>query len=206
MLTLSRDGQSFGHRSVTRAGGVAPGVMWCAFEELVEDQPQAVRLVVLVWKDVQIRMALIQPTLPVRAFEAPGALGCDAASGIVRRSDPAAGWEYAEADGRALGIQRLLGYDGQQVSAPWLGYSNLNLAYAYSEQPLVYETQARAAPRAVAAASLLRPAPFDPAREFAGITVTTESLQVFRVTFADGRTASVDLGGEPPRIEYSVTP
>ena len=166
MLALSRDGQRFGHRSTTRAGGVAPGRMWCEFDEMIDGQPQTVRLAVLLWKDLQVRVAFLQPTLPVRAFEAPGALGCDNASNIVRRSGPDAGWEYAEVDGRALGIRRLLGYDCQQASAPFLGYSNINLAYLYSEQPMVYETQPSAAPRGLAAVSLLRPAPFDPAHEF----------------------------------------
>ena len=206
MLALSRDGQRFGHRSTTRAGGVAPGVMWCEFDEMIDGQPQTVRLAVLLWKDFQVRVALLQPTLPVRAFEAPGALGCDDASNIVRRSDPDAGWEYAEVDGRALGLRRLLGYDCQQASAPFLGYSNINLAYFYSEQPMVYETRPSAALRGLAAVSLLRPAPFDPAREFEGMAVTVENVHSFHVTFPDGESAFVVLGNEPPHIEYHLHP
>jgi hypothetical protein len=151
-------------------------------------------------------VAFLQPTLPVRAFEAPGALGCDDASNIVRRSDPDAGWEYAEVDGRALGIRRLLGYDGQRASAPFLGYSNINLAYLYSEQPMVCETQPSAAPRGVAAVSLLRPAPFDPAHEFEGIAVTVENAHSFRVMFPDGASAFVGLGNVLPHIEYHLNP
>jgi hypothetical protein len=206
MLALSRDGLRFGHRSATRAGGVAPGVMWCAFDEMVDGQPQRVRLAVLLWKELQVRVAFIQPTMPVRAFEAPGALGCDDASQIVRRSDPEVGWEYAEVEGRALGIRRLLGYDCQQASAPWQGYSNINLAYSYSEQPVVFESQLSAAPRGLASVCLLRPARFDPAHELAGPAVTVEQAHFFRVTFPDGASAFVALGNEPPRIEHHLTP
>jgi hypothetical protein len=206
MLALSRDGQRYGHRATTRAGGAAPGVMWCEFDEMIDGWPQVVRLAVLLWKDLQVRVAFIQPTLPVRAFEAPGALGCDDASSIMRCSDPDAGWEYAEVEGRALGIRRLLGYDCQRASAPCLGYSNINLAYFYSEQPMVYETQPSAAPRGLAAVSLLRPAPFDPAREFESMAVTVEQAHSFRVTFPDGASAFVGLGNEPPHIEYHLNP
>lgn len=199
MLSLSRDGLTFGHRSATRAGGVAPGMMWCEFDEVVDKRPQTVRVAVLLWKDLQIRLAFIQPTVPVRAFEAPGALGCDCAADIVRRSDPSAGWEYAQVDGRALAIRRLLGYDSQRASAPFLGYSNINLAYPYAEQPLVCETQPGGAPRHLAAMSLVRPAPFDPAREFANFEVSTDGADSFRLVFPDGEIAFVALGNEPPR-------
>ena len=75
-----------------------------------------------------------------------------------------AGWEYAEVDGRAVAIQRLVGYDCQKASAPFLDQSNINLAYTYSEQPMLYESQASVAARCLAAATLVRPAPFDPAQ------------------------------------------
>jgi hypothetical protein len=199
MIALTHDGLTFGHRDTTRAGGATPGVIWCDYDECVAGQPQRVRAAVLIWRDLQLRIAAIRPSLPVRAFEAPGALGCNGAAKVMRRSEPAAGWEYAEAEGRALGIRRLLGYDGQQPSAPFLGCSNLNLAYAYSEQPLVCETRASALPRALAAVSLLRPAPFDPAREFTGMSVTALSGDAFRITLPDGEEAFVALGDEPPQ-------
>ena len=101
-----------------------------------------------------------------------------------------------------LGIRRLWGYDGQQASAPFLDYSNINLAYGYAEQPMVYETHASAAPRALAAVSLIRPAPFDPEREFEGISVLVENEDSFHVTFPEGEAAFVVLGNEPPMIEY----
>jgi len=140
--------------------------------------------------------------LPVRAFEAPGALGCKDSSDILRRSNPDIGWEYTEADGRALGIRRLWGYEGQQASAPFLGDSSLNLAYAYVEQPMVYETFPSAKPRGLAAVSLVRPAPFEPEREFDKFAVSVENERSYHVTFPDGETAFVVLGNEPPHIEY----
>lgn len=193
MLALTRDGLAFGHRSETRAGGVAPGRMWCEFEERLDGQPQKIRIAIVLWNDIQIRLAHIWPTIPVRAFEAPGALGCDGAAGIVRRSDPQAGWEYAEGAGRALAIKSLWGYDGQHASAPFFGYSNINLAYRYSEFPMVCETQASDAPRMLASASLLRPAPFDPARELAGLMVRTATDGLFELAMPDNQTLTINL-------------
>ncbi len=202
MIALTHDGLTFGHRDATRAGGAAPRIMWCAFDETIQGQSQSLHMVVLLWNDLQVRLAFLQPTLPIRAVEAPGALGCQGASNLLRRSNPDMGWEYAEAEGRALGIRRLWGYDGQQASAPFLGYSNINLAYAYAEQPMVYETRLSAAPRGLAAVSLVRPAPFDPEHEFEGFAVMVENDHSFHVTFPKGETAFVVLGNEPPLIEY----
>ena len=198
MIALTPDGKTYGHRVRTRAGGAAPGMVWCKFDEMVGDEPQAVWAAVLLWRDLQIRLAAIRPTVPVMAVEAPGALGCEHPATIRRQSDGAAGWEYAEAEGRAVGIRRLMGYDSQRPSAPFLGQSNINLAYTYSEQPLVCEAQPGVAARSLAAASLVRPAPFDPAREFAGIEVATERPESFRVTFPDGEQAFVALGERLP--------
>jgi len=136
--------------------------------------------------------------LPVIAYEAPGALGCDQPISILRRSDSRSGWEYAEAEGRAVAIQRLAGYDCQQASMPFLDQSNINLAYTYSEQPLVYESQGSAVARCLASASLIRPAPFDPALEFVGIGIEIEAPEMFRVTLPDGKMALVAPGETTP--------
>lgn len=204
MIALTQDGLTFGHRDVTRAGGATPRMMWCTFDEEIEGQSQKLQVVVLLWNDQQVRLAHIWPTLPVRAFEAPGALGCSDVKKIKRHSDPVLGWEYAEAEGRAIGMRRLHGYDGQCVSAPFLNHPNLNLAYPYSEQPMVYETQPRVAPRSLAAVSLVRPAPFNPEHEFAGFAVRAENEYSFHVTFPNGETAFVVLGNEPPIIEFHI--
>jgi hypothetical protein len=202
MIALTHDGLTFGHRDVTRTGEAAPRTMWCVFDEELEGQLQQLQVIVLLWKDLQVRLAYVWPTLAVRAFEAPGTLGCSDAARVKRRSDPLLGWEYAEAEGRALGIRRLLGYDGQCASTPFLDHSNLNLAYPYSEQPLVCETQPSAAPRAFAAVSLVRPVPFDPAREFDGFAVRVEGEHSFHVKFPGDKRAFVILGNELPLIEY----
>jgi hypothetical protein len=193
-------GPAFGHRDTTRAGGAAPGMIWCEFDEQAGGQTHRVRAAVLMWRDVQVRVAYLQPALPVRAVEAPGTLGCEGAAAVQRRSDIAAGWEYAEAEGRALAIRRLLGYDGQAASAPWLGYSNINLAYAYAEQPQVFESQASGAPRLVAAASLLRPQPFYPAAELAEFVVAPARSGAARVTLPDREMAWIALGDETPGL------
>ena len=198
MISLTHDGQAFGHRLHARIGDVAPGFIWSKFDEELHDELQPLWVATLLWEDVQIRLTVIRPTLPVIAFEAPGALGCEKPISLVRRSDPSVGWEYAEAEGRAVAIQRLIGYDAQRTSAPFLSQSNINLAYNYSEQPIVFESQAGVAARCLAAASLVRPAPFDPAEAFRGIKVETESPEVFHVTFPGGRSAFVAPGETTP--------
>jgi hypothetical protein len=199
MISLTPDGQTFGHRKHTRTGDVAPGFSWTRFDEIVNDELQPLWVAILLWKDVQIRLTVIRPTLSVMAFEAPGSLGCEKPVSLIRRSEASVGWEYAEIEGRAIAIQRLVGYDSQRVSAPFLDQSNINLAYTYSEQPIVYESQASVAARCLAAASLVRPRPFDPAVEFSGIKVETESPEIFRVTLPDGRSAFVAPGETTPK-------
>ncbi len=199
MLALSRGGRRFGHRLHARAGAVAPGFMWTRFDEMVDDEFQPLWVGVLLWGDRQIRLALIRPTFPVVAVEAPGALGTDAPTRIQRRSDPAAGWEYAEVEGRAVGIQRLLGYDTQRPSATWLDQSNLNLAYTYTEQPVVTEAAPSVYPRCLAAVSLVRPAPFDPAVEFAGLSLTATANGQFTVALPGDEHAFVAVGDALPR-------
>jgi hypothetical protein len=199
MISLTHDGQTFGHRLHSRAGDVAFDFMWTKFDELINDELQPLWVATLLWGDVQIRLTVLRPTLPVMAYEAPGALGCEKPANLIRRSDASTGWEYSEAEGRAIAIQRLLRYDEQRVSAPFLDQSNINLAYTYSEQPLVYESQASVAARCLAAASLIRPAPFDPGVEFKGINVVTEYPEIFHVTLPDDRTAIVAPGETTPK-------
>jgi hypothetical protein len=199
MISLTRDGKSFGHRGHTRAGGVAPGFMWTKFDQLIDDELQPLWTAVLLWGDIQIRLTVIRPTLPVMAYEAPGALGCEKPADIIRRSDQRSGWEYAEVDGRAVAIQRLVGYDSQKTSAPFLDQSNINVAYNYSEQPMVCETEARMTARCLASASLVRPSPFDPASEFSGIKVELEAPEMFRVSLPDGTMALVASGETTPK-------
>jgi hypothetical protein len=199
MVSLTMDGQTFAHRTHTRSGDVAPGFMWCKFDQVVNDELQPLWIAVLLGRDLQIRLTVLRPTLAVMAFEAPGALGCEQPNAILRRSDNQMGWEYAEVDGRAIAIQRLLGYDCQKISAPFLDQSNINVAYSYSEQPMLYESQASVVGRCLASASLVRPAPFDPAQEFAGISVEVESPEIFRLTLPDGSSALVAPGETTPR-------
>jgi hypothetical protein len=199
MLSLAQGDRAFGHRLNTRAGGVAPGMMWSRFDEQLHGELQVVWAAVLLDGDKQVRVGVIRPSFPVQVYEAPGALACAGPAVVTRRSDAAAGWEYAEAEGRAVGIARLLSYDEQQASAPFRGYSNINLAYPYAEQPMVYELTPNVAPRAVASVSLVRPSSFDPAIELAGYGVSAEPKSVVRVSFPDGAEAVVALADHLPR-------
>ena len=199
MVSLTRDGKAFGHRSHTRTGGIGPGFMWCKFDQLLDDELQPLWIAVLLSGDVQVRLTILRPTLPVMAFEAPGALGSEQPATILRRSEAKTGWEYAEAEGRALAIQRLTGYDAQKTSAPFLDQSNINLAYTYSEQPLIYESQASVDARCLASVSLVRPAPFDPAHEFSEIKVRVEYPELFHIDLPNGGSAWVAPGETTPK-------
>jgi hypothetical protein len=196
---LTRDGKRFGHRTHSRAGQAAPGFIWSRFDEVLDDEPQPLWVAVMLWGEVQIRMTIIRPTFPVMAFEAPGALGCEQPAKLLRHSDNMSGWEYAQTDGRAVSIQRLMGYDAQRASAPFLDQSNINLAYTYSEQPLVCESQPSVAARCLASAALVRPGTFNPADEFAGIKVEIETSEIFRVTLPAGRLALIAPGETAPK-------
>ena len=199
MVSLTLDGITFAHRTHTRAGGVAPGFMWSKFDQLVGDELQPLWIAVLLWRDLQIRLTVLRPTLPVKAFEAPGALGCEQPNAILRRSDNQMGWEYAEVEGCAIAIQRLAGYDCQKVSAPFLDQSNINVAHTYSEQPVLYESQGSVVGRCLASAALVRPAAFDPAEEFAEVNVEIKYPEIFRLTLPDGSLAMVAPGETTPR-------
>src|SRR6185295_8954169 len=65
MIALTRDGKTFGHRTHTRTGGVAPGFMWSKFDEVIDNELQPLWVAVMLWSDVQIRLTVIRPTLPV---------------------------------------------------------------------------------------------------------------------------------------------
>ena len=194
MISLTRNGQKFGHRGHTRSGEAGPGFIYSKFDQMLDDEPQPLWTAVLLHEDIQVRLTILRPTFPVMAFEAPSALGTEQPSKIIRRSDTSAGWEYAEADGRAVSIQRLVGYDSQKVSAPFMDQSNLNLGYTYSEQPMLYESQASVEARCLASAVLIRPASFDSAAVFSGIQVESDSAEVFHITLPNGSHAIVAPG------------
>jgi hypothetical protein len=198
MVALTLDDRAYAHRFVNRVHGVAPGMMWSEFVEIVDGEPQLLRVAIVLWGDVQVRLSLVQPTRRVRVVEAPGALGCEGAAFVTRESNRAQGWEYAQAEGRALAIQRLVGYDEQRASEPFCDYSNINLAYPYAEQPLVMEREPGSRTRCLAAATLLRPNAFDAAREFSGIQVTANDTGSFVLTFADAERVFVSLATQLP--------
>jgi hypothetical protein len=193
MVALCDKEGVFSHRFMSRAYDVAPGMSWCQFVEVVDDDYQLLRVAIVVWRGLQVRLTRVLSSHRVRAFEAPGALGTTGAACVTRLSDLDEGWEYAEADGRALAIKRLWGYDAQQPSAPFLGYSNINLGYPYAEQPMVYERAPRLVTRNLAAATLLSPTPFNPSEAFAGVQVAANEQGAFYVSFRDGELAFVSL-------------
>ncbi len=198
MVALTENDRDLAHRFLSRAYAVAPGFSWCEFVEHVDDDAQLVRVGLLLWRDVQLRFTSVLTSHRVRVLEAPGALGAEGAARVLRQSNAAQGWEYAQAEGRALAIRRLYGYDAQRASAPFQGYGNINLAYPYAEQPLVTESEMRLGTRHFATACLLRPSPFDPARELAGIEVTVERGGSFRAALRDGSAAFVSNADHLP--------
>ncbi|MCC7160950.1 MAG: DUF2264 domain-containing protein [Anaerolineae bacterium] len=200
MIALTSDDREFGHRFANRVFGVGPGVMWTEFVEYVDGEPQLLRTAIVMWRDVQLRFSWVQPTRRARAVEAPGALGSSGAAAVTRRSNRAQGWEYAQIKGRALAIKRLVGFDDQSPSAPFLDYANINLAYPYAEQPLVREANMSARIRSFAAAVLLRPGEFDPGQEFEAIHVTPQPNGAFEIRLPKDEIAYVSLADRPPPL------
>lgn len=208
MVSLTNDDREYAHRFVNRTHEVGPGVMWVEFFEYVDSEPQLLRAALVMWRDVQLRFTFVQPTQRARMVEAPGALGCSGPRAVVRRSNRDEGWEYAfaEADGRALAIKRLAGYDAQRASEPFRDYSNINLAYPYAEQPLVLESEMSARARCFVSASLLRPNRFDPSQEFAGIHAALAEQGMFEVRLPDQERVFVSLANQhPTRIQLAST-
>jgi hypothetical protein len=80
-----------------------------------------------------------------------------------------------------------------------LDQSNINLAYLYSEQPLIYESQPDVAARCMASASLVRPTSFDPGEEFADIKVEIKSPEIFHVRLPGHSEALVAPGETAPK-------
>jgi len=199
MVSLTNDDVEFAHRFTNRAHGVGPGVMWSEFFEYVGGEPQLLRIAIVMWRDVQLRFTFVQPTRRVRVVEAPGALGCNGAACVTRKSNAPEGWEYAEAEGRALAIQRLFGYDAQRASEPFRDYSNINLAYPYAEQPLIMEREMSLRARCLASAVLLRPRAFDPAQEFADIRVNATERGDFEIALPNDERAFVSLANQLPK-------
>ena len=136
---------------------------------------------VLLYGDIQIRLTVIRPTFPVMAFEAPGALGCEKPMDILRRSDPQAGWEYAE-----------VRWSRRQLFSAWLAMTARTPAHHSWINPIstllipiqnnrLFMSRRQALLRVVWLPRRLSARhPFDPAMEFAGIKVETESPEIFR--------------------------
>jgi hypothetical protein len=80
---------------------------------------------------------------------------------------------------------------------PFMGFSNLNLAYPYAEQPTVGESTFNVMPRGVAAASLLRPGSFDPGNTLNGIAASCDVEGSFNIALPDGGTIFASLGFAP---------
>ena len=73
----------------------------------------------------------------IGAVEGPAPLGYPAGVLPAITGDPAAGWELASAEGRAVAIVRLRGYDGQRRAATWHGRHDLNSVYGRYLLPLL---------------------------------------------------------------------
>lgn len=202
MVAVTNDDKHFGHRYLIRSFGTAPGFIWTEFFEELDVDVVWMKVAILMWREVQLRFTFLQPTRKARTVEAPGALGCSGAAVVTRRSNQPEGWEYASAqergsdEVRALAIKRLVGYEEQRPSAPFLDYANINLAYPYAEQPLVMESAHSFRIRSLVSASLLRPAAFDPAQEFAGIDVTLKGRGEYEVKLPNDERAYISLANE----------
>ena len=192
-------GVAVGHRNVSLAGGAGPGWIWSRYQLPLEPRPANATTVLLTAGEIEIRVTRLRPRSAVRAIAGPASLGAAGPASVVRRSDQDAGWEYAEAGGRAVAIRRLVGFDAQQPSRPYDGRESLNLVHQHAELPVVFERNSSLRHRIVAEASLARSGAFDAGSELGSVWAEVAGECAVRIAWP-GWIAALCLGGLPQRV------
>jgi hypothetical protein len=141
MLCLT-DGQAIGHRAGSLAAAVgAPGWLRMRYQQQVAGGTHTIDTTIVMRGELHLRAHRISLDAaakgPVGALEGPAPLGYLDGEQPLIASDSAAGWEYAAAGSRSVGIVRLRGYDGQRRAAAWRGRADLNSVYGRSVLPLL---------------------------------------------------------------------
>ncbi len=141
MLSLTA-GQEWGHRTDTLASAVGePGWLRMRHEQRVGGGTHRIDTTIVVRGDLHLRAhrVTLDPSIrvPIGAVEGAAPLGFPVGALPTIESDPAAGWERAAADGRAVAIARLRGYDGQRRAAAWRGRDGINSVYGQYLMPLL---------------------------------------------------------------------
>jgi Uncharacterized protein conserved in bacteria (DUF2264) len=149
MICLT-DGREYGHRDETLASAVGePGWLRMRHRQRVAGGLHEIDTTIVVRGERHLRAhrVALDPAAsgPVGAVEGPAPLGYPAGALPAIASDAAAGGELAAAEGRAVAIVRLRGYDGQRRAAAWRGRDDLNGVHGRALLPLL--TVERLAPR-----------------------------------------------------------
>jgi hypothetical protein len=139
MLCLT-DEQTYGHRITNLASAVGePGWLRMRYQQEVGGGHHTIDTIIVVRGEVHLRAHRVRlagdAQTAIAAVEGAAPLGY--ASGVIPllEGDPAQGWEKASAEGRAVAIARLRGYDGQRRAASWQGRHDLNSVYGHYVLP-----------------------------------------------------------------------
>lgn len=141
MLCLT-DGRRWGHRSGTHRFAVGePGWLRILHRQQFGGATHTIETVIVVRGPLHLRAHRVSldpaAAASIGAVEGSAALGYALGDTPVVAGDPDAGWEAASADGRAVAITRLRGYDGQQPAAAWRGQPAANSVHGQYLLPLL---------------------------------------------------------------------
>jgi hypothetical protein len=195
------------HRGLTEAGEVGPGWAWSRYRAAGDGGRHDVRMVVLRWHDLEIRLTAVRPASPVRLVEAPAALGAASSAGVRRTVSDDGRWTAAWTDTRSVAIRSLLGYDLAVESAPWGTGPDANLVAEHAEQPTVAESVASARPRVVATVGWAGADPNVPTADLEAVTAQLVAPEIVQVWLGSEARAMVDLRRRPGRTlaAYGIT-
>lgn len=140
MLCLTAGGD-IGHRDATLASAVGePGWLRMRYEQRVGGGAHAIDTTIVTRGERHLRAHRVAPdpagARPVGAVEGPAPLGYPSGA-LPAIAGDGSRWALAAAEGRAVAIVPLRGYDGLRPAVDWRGRDDLNSVYGHFVMPLL---------------------------------------------------------------------
>jgi hypothetical protein len=185
------------HRNESIRGSVGPS--WIRTDyRLATRRPSFVRTIVLLVRDLEIRITRVVPGVTIRLRDGGAAFGTDADAVVDCHEAPAGDTIALSGGERVVAIRRLAGYGTVGVSTS--SADRINLVHDRSIHPWVEETNPSRSPRVVASATIASVAPVDAIGLLAGVTfrgIGNDEAEIV-VSGSGGTVARVVLGAHPP--------